>query len=133
MKFARIATLLAAMAVAAPALAQQPVTLKFAAGTPGNSDMWRLGLMPIIDKIVAASEGTLKIDTFPDGTLSTDGVTYDRVLAGVADMGWDLPLVYGARFQSIGVIGLPFKYDDAGTAGAAMWRMYEKGVFGNEV
>ena len=119
MKLKYLAALLT-LALATPSFAAEPVTLRLGYGVASRADLHTKFLKPWADKVAADSQGTLKIDVFPDGTLTTDGQTFDRVIQGVSDVGWDLPLIYGARFQSLGVLGLPFMYDDAETAGAAM-------------
>ena len=67
----------------------------------------------------AASSGALKIELYPDGALGANGQTFDRVDAGVAEIGWDIPLVYGQRFASLTVVGLPFMFDDTEAAAAS--------------
>jgi TRAP-type C4-dicarboxylate transport system substrate-binding protein len=55
-------------------------------------------------------------------------VTYDRVVDGVADIGWTLSALTGGRFKQQDVAALPFETKDANEPALALWRMLEKGV-----
>lgn len=81
------------------------------------------------DRVHEASNGRIVAEVVCDSILSRPGDTVTRVVAGVADAGWDLPNVYGARFAHYGVVGVPGIVNDAGHAAAAMWQLHETGVF----
>jgi TRAP-type transport system periplasmic protein len=123
--------LVAAFLAASPVSAQT-VTLKLGADTASTGSLWTNELKPWAEKVMAASGGSLKIEYYPDGLLSKMGDTFDRVTTGVVDIAWDLPLVYGRRFQSMTVLGVPGLYEVPEDAAAALWRMYQKGAVGQE-
>ena len=127
MNFVKIAACCALLA-ATPAVAQ-PVVLKFGSGSPSASDIWKGYLEPWAKRVEAASKGALKIELHPDGSLGANGQTFDRVDAKVAEIGWDIPLVYGQRFASLTVVGLPFMYEDTEKAAGAVWRLHARGMF----
>lgn len=120
--------------LAVPAFAQQqPVVLKFASGYAGNSAPYSDFIRPWLKKIEAESNGTLKFEIFADGALAKVGDTIDRVAAGIADMGWDSPQIYGQRLASFGVSSVPGLYSTSTGGSIASWRAYEKGIFGTEM
>ena len=121
-----------AIGCAGTALAQDTVVLTFAADSPtrgnvctGYMDVWAA-------RVEKESNGRLKIDMKCDGVLGKVGDSVDRVAAGVADIAWDLPFAYGARFAGLGVVGVPGLYDDPEIAAGALWNLYEKGESGTE-
>jgi TRAP-type C4-dicarboxylate transport system substrate-binding protein len=127
-----VAALLAAAPLAATPATAQTVTLKFGADTASAGSLWTNELKPWAEKVMAESGGSLKFEYYPDGLLSKLGDTFDRTTTGVVDVVWDLPLVYGRRFQSMTVLGVPGLYDVPEDAAAALWRMYDKGQVGQE-
>lgn len=102
--------------------------LKFGTGIPSAGDQWKHYHLDWVKRVEAAAGGQLKLDLYPDGALGKNGQTFDRVDAGVADIGWDIPLVYGNRFASISVIGDPLAFKDNSKACAALWDVYEQGL-----
>ena len=95
----------------APVRAQQ-VVLKFNSPSPPRSflhanvfDLWA-------DAVEKDSGGTLKIERFYGGTLGNFGVNYDRVVDGVADVGWTLTALTGGKFKQQDVAALPFETKD---------------------
>nr|WP_172690443.1 TRAP transporter substrate-binding protein DctP [Agrobacterium deltaense]ASK48468.1 hypothetical protein [Agrobacterium deltaense] len=128
MKFLKIlsASILAA-GLCTGALAEEPVTLRIAVDSPtrgnvctGYVDVWAA-------KIEAESKGRIKTELVCDGLLGKVGDSINRVAAGVADVAWDLPLSYGARFAPLGVVGVPGLYDDPEIAAGALWNLYASG------
>ncbi|MFT3752510.1 MAG: TRAP transporter substrate-binding protein DctP [Paludibacter sp.] len=111
----------------------QPIVLRISADSPsvgnvckGTVDVWAA-------KVEAESKGRLKFQIMCDGVLSKVGDTINRVNAGVADLGWDLPGFYGARFASLGISGVPGLYDDPEVAAGAFWNLYAAGKVGKEL
>lgn len=80
-------------------------------------------------EIEAESDGRIDVEVLCDSTLSRPGDTVTRVAAGVADAGFDLPNVYGARFAHYGVVGIPGLGEDASDTAAALWSLQEDGTF----
>jgi TRAP-type transport system periplasmic protein len=121
---------LATMA-AAPVAAQQ-VVLKFNSPSPPRSYLHPNVFDPWVQAIEEDSGGTLKLEKFYGGTLGNFAVTYDRVVDGVADIGWTLTALTGGRFKQQDVAALPFETKDAHEPAAALWRIFEKGVTAKE-
>jgi len=116
---------------AAPAVAQQ-VTLKFNSPSPPRSYLHPNVFDPWVEAIEKDSSGTLKIEKFYGGTLGNFGVTYDRVVDGVADIGWTLSSLAGGRFKQQNVAALAFETSNAHEPAIALWKAYEKGVTAGE-
>jgi TRAP-type C4-dicarboxylate transport system substrate-binding protein len=120
-----------AVLTAAPALAQQ-TTLKLNSPPPPRSFLHGGVFDPWTAAVEKDSGGTLKIEKFYGGTLGNFGVTYDRVVDGVADIGWTLASLAGGRFKQQTVAALAFETKDANETSVALWRMFEKGVTSGE-
>lgn len=125
-----LGAVLAGMAVM-PAAAQQ-VVLKFNSPSPPRSYLHPNVFDPWVQAIESDSGGTLKIEKFYGGTLGNFSVTYDRVVDGVADIGWTLSALTGGRFKQQDVAALPFETRDANEVALALFRIFEKGVTAKE-
>jgi TRAP-type C4-dicarboxylate transport system substrate-binding protein len=113
---------------AGSAIAQQPVVLKFSSPAPVASYLHPDAFTPWAAAVTQASGGTLKVDTFYGGTLGNFGVTYDRVVDGVADIGFILAANAAGKFKEMDVVGLPFEAKTGVSASVSLWNMFEKGV-----
>ena len=129
----KTAILGAALAVltAAP-LAAEPVVLKLNSPAPPRSFLHAGAFEPWAQAVEQDSAGTLKIQMFYGGTLGNFGVTYDRVVDGVADVGFILTALAGGKLKQQDVASLPFETRDSNESAAALWRIYEKGVTAGE-
>jgi TRAP-type C4-dicarboxylate transport system substrate-binding protein len=114
-------------AAAAPAAAQQ-VVLKLNSPPPPRSYLHPNVFDPWVQAVESDAAGTLKIEKFYGGTLGNFAVTYDRVVDGVADIGWTLSALTGGRFKQQDAAALPFETRDANEPALALWNMFEKGV-----
>jgi TRAP-type C4-dicarboxylate transport system substrate-binding protein len=121
-----------ALAFCAFSWAQQPIVLKLNSGAPVASMTHTKAFTPWAADVTRASEGTLQVQTFYGGALGNFGVTYDRVVDGVADIGFILASFAGGKFKLLDVSGLPFEAKNALEASTALWRLYEKGVISSE-
>ena len=106
----------------------QTVTLKLNSGAPPRSYLHSRVFEPWAKAVEADSGGTLKIRRFYGGTLGNFLVTYDRVLDGVADIGFTLAALTGGKMKLEGVAGLPFESRNSQEASEALWNIYAKGV-----
>ncbi len=126
----------AAAAVAAAALAMpasaEPVTLKFNSPAPPPSFLHNGVFRPWIAEVEKASKGTLKIQLYVGGTLGNFKVNYDRVVNGVADIGFILTSFAGGKFKKLDVAELPFQSKNSTEAAAALWSIYASGVANDE-
>jgi TRAP-type C4-dicarboxylate transport system substrate-binding protein len=117
----------AAVLIATP-LAAQTVTLKLNSPAPPRSYLHSGVFEPWAKAVEADSGGTLKIQMFYGGTLGHFGVNYDRVVDGVADIGFILTGMAGGKLKQQDVAALPFETKTSTEAAVALWRLYEKGV-----
>jgi TRAP-type C4-dicarboxylate transport system substrate-binding protein len=123
----------ASLAVAAePAVAADPVVLKFNSPAPPPSFLHAGAFNPWAKAVTEASGGTLKVEMYYGGTLGGFGVTYDRVLDGVADIGFILTALAKGKFRQQDVAALPFESKTSLAAATALWKIYEKGVTAGE-
>lgn len=123
---------LVAVLVATPALAQSPVVLKFNSPAPPRSFLHDGAFTPWAKAVEQDSGGTLKVEMFFGGTLGNFVVTYDRVVDGVADVGFILTALAGGKFRQQDVAALPFESKSSLAASQALWSLYEKGVTAGE-
>lgn len=118
-----------AMTVLGQGASAQEYTMKISVPSASAGAICTLVAQTWADKIEERSEGRIKPELFCDSTLSRVGDTVTRVASGVADAGWDLPNVYGARFAPYSVVGVPGIVTDVEAAARAMSQMDETGVF----
>ncbi|WP_323039943.1 TRAP transporter substrate-binding protein DctP [Gemmobacter sp.] len=111
-----------------PAMADT-ANLKFGTGIPSAGDQWKDYHADWAARVEKSAGDALKLELYPDSALGKNGQMFDRVDAGVADIAWDLPLVYGNRFAGLTVVGLPNFFRDNVAACGAIWKMYEAGMF----
>jgi TRAP-type transport system periplasmic protein len=117
----------AALLIATP-LTAEPITLKLNSPAPPRSYLHREVFGPWAKAVEADSGGTLKIQLFYGGTLGHFGVTYDRVIDGVADIGFILTSMAGGKLKQQDVASLPFETKTSTEAAVALWNLYEKGI-----
>ena len=127
----RVAAAVAAFGFCLSALAQQPVVMKFNSPAPPRSYLHEV-FTPWAAAVSESSGGTVKIEMLFGGTLGNFGVTYDRVVDGVADMGFILTGLAGGKFRQHDVAALPFEARTSLSAATALWKMYENGVTAGE-
>src|SRR4051812_48725063 len=123
--------LLALALLAGPALAE-PIVLKFNSPAPPRSFLHDGAFTPWAKAVSEDSGGTLKVETFFGGTLGNFGVTYDRVVDGVADVGFILTAFAGGKFRQQDVAALPFESKSSLAASNALWNLFEKGITAGE-
>jgi TRAP-type C4-dicarboxylate transport system substrate-binding protein len=116
----------------APAQAQQPVELRFAFPAPPNSPLNTQGYAEWAKDVTAASGGTLTIRIMAGPAFSTFDNVYDRILKGVADMGFGVSDSIGGQFVKTSVANLPFEFEDPKHASVALWRMLNNGLIADE-
>ncbi|WP_159453198.1 TRAP transporter substrate-binding protein DctP, partial [Aquimixticola soesokkakensis] len=126
-----IAAVMLTVFLGAPAAAEAEVTLRIASGTASNGNICNGHLDLWGETIKAASNGRIDYELYCDGTLAKMGDAVNRVEQGVADVAWDVPGFYGARFAGLNVIGLPGLYLDPEPASGAVWQAYQSGALGD--
>ena len=110
-----------------PALAVEPITLKFATQNPENAFSTVNGLIPYLKKIEAESKGTLKIDLYANQTLTKGPQVWMAVKNGIADMAWIPMAMYPGSnplLDVVGMAGLPA--DDAMKRTTSLWNAFEQ-------
>jgi TRAP-type transport system periplasmic protein len=123
--FALIAT---AAIAATPALAQEPVKLKYASPSPPQSLITVWGIGPWLNDVVKASGGTIQVQSFLGAVLGNFNQVVDRTLNGVDDIGWGILGPYSDQFPQTDVASLPFVSTQAKASSIALWRLHEKGL-----
>ncbi len=118
--------LCALLAAPAPALAAEPVTLKFSHVNAENAWSTVNGLIPWLQKVEEDSHGTLKMELYANNTLTKDNQAWMAVRNGIADMAW-LPMGrYPGMNPLLEVIGLGgLAYEDAMGATERVWNILD--------
>jgi len=122
----------AALLCSAQAFSQTPVELRFAFPAPPNSPLNTQGYAEWAKDVTAASGGTLTIRIMAGPAFSTFDNVYDRILKGVADMGFGVSDSIGGQFVKTSVANLPFEFEDPKHASIALWRMVDNGLIADE-
>lgn len=123
-----VSTLLVTSSTYAYQVEGNTIRLTIAAGTPGRSNVCSGFLKNWATRVEQQSHGRLKLDLICDSVLGNVGNTFERVSYGVADLGWDIPALYGRRFEVFNLITLPGLYDDPGRASMALWSLYQRKI-----
>jgi TRAP-type C4-dicarboxylate transport system substrate-binding protein len=126
-----VAGMFGAAIIAAP-VAAEPIVLKLNSPAPPRSYLHANVFEPWAKAVEADSGGTLKIQLFYGGTLGGFPVTYDRVIDGVADIGFILTPMAGGKLKQEDVASLPFETNNSTEAAVALWNLYAKGVTAGE-
>ena len=112
--------------------AAEPTVLKFAYPAPPHGWPVDKGIRPWIKNVEAASGGTLRIELFAGPSLANFRNVYDRLLNGVAQIGFGTFGTIQDQYPKSSVAGLPFTADSSLESGLALWRLYAKGVIADE-
>jgi len=127
----RIPAFIGTLAFALTAHAE-PIVLKFNSPAPPPSFLHANAFNPWAKAVTDASGGTVKVQMYYGGTLGGFAVTYDRVVDGVADIGFILTALAKGKFKQQDVAALPFESKSSLAAATALWKIYEKGVTAGE-
>ncbi|MGX1309531.1 TRAP-type C4-dicarboxylate transport system substrate-binding protein [Amorphus suaedae] len=118
------------LAVALGAGSAHAETLRFSSFEPPIAHVTAKILTPWAKDVSDASNGELTIQMFPGGTLGRNPAQQLKLVEdGVADIAWVIPGYVPGRFQEGTVSELPFLVPNSTVGSAAMWEMYEKGLF----
>lgn len=106
----------------------ETTTLKFAIMDPAQAAPVKYAYQPWADAIEQESNGTLKIELFPGGSLGRDPkVQLKLVIDGVADLAFIIPPYTPGRFPEDDVFIMPFLAENGLESAIASQRMYNKG------
>ncbi|MBR9764707.1 MAG: TRAP transporter substrate-binding protein [Rhodobacteraceae bacterium] len=110
--------------------AAQAEVLRFSSFEPPVAHVTKNILTPWAADVNAASDGELDIQIFPGGTLGRNPAQQLKLVEdGVADIAWVIPGYTPGRFNEGTVSELPFLVPNAEVGSAAMWSLYEDGLF----
>jgi TRAP-type C4-dicarboxylate transport system substrate-binding protein len=112
--------------------AQEPIVLKMASvAGPQNPNYARFN-GPWIERINKEMEGSAEIKVFFGGVLANFYNTYDRLIAGVFEIGGGLQGMIGGQFPGTSVADLPVVSEKSRDSAAALWALYEQGLIAEE-
>ncbi|HEV7276337.1 MAG TPA: TRAP transporter substrate-binding protein [Devosiaceae bacterium] len=125
--------LVAAMATVAvagsSALAQEPVTIKFASAFAPASINNQETIPAFIKAVEEAAGGTIKIEHYPGGTLGPNPTAQLKLVEdGVVDIAEVVAAYTPGRFPELEVFELPFVFDSTLEASLTALEMYEAGL-----
>jgi TRAP-type C4-dicarboxylate transport system substrate-binding protein len=128
----KLAAAALALALLASSAAAEPVQLKFADPIPPQGFLHTQAFVPWTDEVNKAGEGVIEVKLFPGPAIANLGNIFDRVLNGVADIGWGNFAPVTTQFPKSNVATLPFETRSGAEASMGFWRLYEKGVISEE-
>jgi len=114
------------------ASAQQPTELRLATWGPPQTYFYTEVVYPWVDAVNRDSHGAIEIKNYPGGTLGHAGNMLDRLLNGVADIGWALQGLTPQVFVKTSVIEVPFSHATGEEGAVALWRTLQKGVIASD-
>jgi len=117
----------AALLALSPLPADAQTHLRFATGQAPESVIQLRAYGAWADSVNEASEGLLDITSYPPPFAVATNI-WDRVSAGVADMGIASLGTSGLDLSAAYLPSLPGLGGDSEAASAAMWRLYERGL-----
>ncbi|MEJ2057468.1 MAG: TRAP transporter substrate-binding protein [Desulfofustis sp.] len=126
-KAALMSTLLGAVLLflSAAASVAQPIELTYANFFPPFHIQSKLA-ESWCKEVEKRTDGAVKINYYPGGTLTTAPQTYDSVEQGIADIGMSVLAYSRGRFPVLGAVDLPMGYPDGVTATTVANSVLEK-------
>lgn len=101
------------------------VELRFATGFPASHLMQKNVWEPWAEEVAKRSNGTLTIRMYPGGALGPAPATFQRVKAGVADIGYSLQGFTSDQFPRTLLLELPDVAQDNVTATRKLWAVFD--------
>jgi TRAP-type C4-dicarboxylate transport system substrate-binding protein len=109
--------------------AQEKQTLKFAVFTPDQEMTFKVVMTPFSKRVEEASQGTLKIDLFPNGALGRNPALQTKMVQdGVADIAWVIPSYTPGVYLDDDVFELPNVIQNSVEGSIAAWRLLKKNL-----
>lgn len=120
----------ATLATAAPASAQEEMTLKLAHIAPATHYLWEQGAKPFAEAVTERTGGRVKFQVYPAGQLGKD---YTSILSsGIADVVFFVANYAPDKFPLTSVVELPSPYKTSCEATAKFWELAKEGGVLNE-
>lgn len=104
---------------------QKPITLKYAFFAPANT-FPAVQMQKWAEEVQKRTNGKVKVDTFPGGTLLTAQNMFDGVLRGVADIGLSCPSYEPGRFPLVSITDMPAGFPNAKVASVTFWDLVKE-------
>jgi|SRR5271157_1616223 len=101
--------------VGATVWAQQPIRMRYASFWPPTHDQ-SMGQEDWCKEVNKRTDGRVKIDFYPGGTLIPPAQTYDSIVKGIGDIGFVMFSYTRGKFPLTEVLELPLGIKDAKTA-----------------
>ena len=127
LKTAALGLLTMALLATSPAPAEAQTHLRFATGQAPDSPTQLREYGAWADLVNEASNGLLDITSYPPPFADGTNI-WDRVTAGVADLGIVALPNTGLQISPSYVASLPAQGDNSEAASVALWRLYERGL-----
>jgi TRAP-type C4-dicarboxylate transport system substrate-binding protein len=99
--------------------------LRFATGFPASHLMQKHVWEPWAEEVAKKSNGTLTIRMYPGGALGPAPATFQRVKAGVADIGYSLQGFTSDQFPRTLLAEMPDVAQNNATATRKLWAVYD--------
>ncbi len=112
--------------------AADEVKLIFATIAPPDSRVSQAMFHPWADRVNAAGQGIVHLDTRDGFAIANLDNSYNRVMDDVVQVAWALQGAIGGKFVRSAIAGLPFVSNDCETASVAFWRLYQSGTLDAE-
>jgi TRAP-type C4-dicarboxylate transport system substrate-binding protein len=104
-----------------------PVVLKLGSFVSPKSITNAVSVPAFIKEVEAASEGTLKIEHYPGGTLGSNPATQLKLVEdGVLDMAEVVASYTPGRFKELDMFEIPFLFNSTEEAALTAWALYQK-------
>jgi TRAP-type C4-dicarboxylate transport system substrate-binding protein len=122
------AALAAAISFMASAAWAQTTTIKIGSFVSPKSITNAVSIPAFIEAVEKASEGTLKIEHYPGGTLGSNPATQLKLVEdGVVDIAEVVASYTPGRFRELDMFELPFIFSSTKEASLTALRLYQKG------
>ncbi|MSQ51077.1 MAG: TRAP transporter substrate-binding protein [Betaproteobacteria bacterium] len=106
----------------------QSIELRFAAPAPAQSPIVSRGIADWTKLVAADSGNTVTFRVMAGPTLATFENVYDRVLKGVADIGFGTAGTVAGQFRRSEVATLPFEAEGPVEVAVTLWRSAQRGL-----
>lgn len=121
MKFKTLVAVMG-LALALPFAAHAQKTLKYAHFQPAKDDQPKhVAALAFKEHVEKATNGSIKVEIFPAGQFGKDQPTMEALRLGTLEMAVAHDGAIGTVHKAIGVLGIPFLYDNHEHA----WRVYD--------